>query len=61
MKYRITLLDQGGDAPVGRRLAGLLKTAWRRFGFKCVEAVEVVEDEHKKQPGAVKALGERGD
>jgi hypothetical protein len=44
-RFRITLVDQGGDAPAGRRLAQLLKCALRRFGLKCVEAVEVPEEE----------------
>ena len=41
-RYVIVLQDllADDDAPGGRRMAGLLKVALRRFGFKCLEAVE---------------------
>jgi hypothetical protein len=44
-RFRITLIDQGGDAPAGRRLAGVLKVALRKFGFRCTQAVELAEGE----------------
>jgi hypothetical protein len=43
-RYRLVLTDMGGDAPAGRRLAGVLKVALRRFGLKCLTAVELAED-----------------
>jgi hypothetical protein len=64
-RYRLVLVDRGGDAPAGRRLAGALKVLLRRFGLKCVEAVEVGEGGaaaggNEEQPGAVSPTQEPG-
>jgi hypothetical protein len=65
-RYRLLLVDQGGDAPAGRRLAGVLKLALRKFGFRCLEAVELAEGEGDdaraevaRLQGIVKGLAER--
>ena len=39
--FRLVFRALPDEVPTGRRLAGLLKVALRRFGFRCLEAVEV--------------------
>jgi hypothetical protein len=55
-RYRLLLVDQGGDAPAGRRLAGVLKLALRKFGFRCAQAVELAEGEDDDQQAEVARL-----
>jgi hypothetical protein len=43
-RYRLELVATGTDEEATRRLRGMLKLALRGFGLRCVEAVEIRDE-----------------
>ncbi|MFM2004259.1 MAG: hypothetical protein RI963_3685 [Planctomycetota bacterium] len=44
-RYRLELVATGTDEEATRKLRGMLKMALRGFGLRCVEAVEIRDEE----------------
>jgi hypothetical protein len=65
-RFRVTLVDAGGDVPAAIRLRQALKVCLRRFRLRAAEAVELGEGEDvdprqevARLQGIVEGLAER--
>jgi hypothetical protein len=56
-RYAITLTTSPGmtEEEATRRLRAFLKSAWRAFGLRCVEAVEIETQEGRQQSSGAKS------
>ena len=50
-RYRLELVATGTDEEATRKLRGMLKMALRGFGLRCVEAVEIRDEEAPHRQG----------
>jgi hypothetical protein len=50
-RYRLELVATGTDEEATRKLRGMLKMALRGFGLRCVEAVEIRNEEAPHRQG----------
>ncbi len=50
-RYRLELVATGTDEEATRKLRGMLKLALRGFGLRCVEAVEIRDEEAPHRQG----------
>jgi hypothetical protein len=55
-RYRLELVATGTDEEATRRLRGMLKLALRSFGLRCVEAVEIRDEEAQDGTQATQAI-----